>query len=656
MRRSLARLALSLFVCAGLHSVQAQTPLFDQVHTIAAATVAVPVEHTFTIDTAGDYNITLTDLGAQYTPSAPLASVELAVTGNDVLVGTPLVGAGTLVLKSLQPGTYQYHVTGMPGTVAGSGPFGVQVVSTAGGAAIAANSDTLALPAGTVSNDQAVLDATFTVSAAGSYQVSLTDLNLPASLSTLTLALVPAGGSAPLAILPDPTTGSYQATVQLTTGVNYRLFAAAQASSTANAGLFSAAVTPAGGGASVYQATQPVGAFTSLGSTPTLNSGTYTVTLTDLATPAALTGLVGVLTQNGSATITVPSAGAQNFNSAGGVYQVFALGTPAASPGTGSYALTVQPQGGSPVMSVAQAVAASGTTSSAYSFNTTVTSGGSYALNLADFTFPKQFGSLSAVAVQNGAILGTPLNAAGTATVTPVAGQVSLLVFAKGDPSGSLFGLDLTPSVGGDPLFATTQGVGQLFSSQIINVTTGGTYTAAVSDLAFPAQFASLAAIVTQGSQQFGQIYQGGAFQFTASPGSYFVTFVAQPNTTYEAGTYALNVSLVPVVQFQSSASSVASGGTVTLQWDSQNTTACVASGGWSGSEPVSGTATSPAINIATTFTLTCSGPGGSTAQSVTVTVTAPKKSGGGGALDIEVALFLAGVVMLQLIGRRATR
>lgn len=656
MSRSLVRLVLSLLVCSGgFHVARAQTaPLLDEVHTIATATTAVPVEHTFTVTTAGDYNIILLDDGALSTPSAPLASVELAVSANDVLVGTPLVGAGTLSLKSLQPGTYQYDVVGMPGTVQGSGPISVQVVEVANGSTVGGSSDTLAVP-GTTPNSETILDGTFTVPSAGSYQVSLTDLQIPASLPTLTLTLVEAGTGNLLAILPDPTSGAHQTTVSLTTGVNYRIFAGARASASAGAGLFSTTVAPAGGGASVYQAAQPVGAFTSLGSTPTLNSGAYTVTLTDLATPAALTQLTAVLIQNGTAVATLPAAGSQNFTAAGGVYQVLALGTPAASPGTGSYALAVQPQGGAPVMSLARAVATPGGASSAYSYDTTVTIAGSYGLNLADFTFPKLFTSLSAVAVQNGAILGTPLSAAGTSPVTPAVGPVSLLVFAQAAPSGAgLFGIDLTPSAGGTSVFATTQGVGQAFYSQAFNVTDSGLYTVSVSDLGFPAPFTSLAAIVTQGSQQVGQIYVSGTFQFTAALGNYIVTFVAQPNTTAAAGTFALDVALAPTVTLQASATSVTAGGTVTLKWGSTNATACVASGGWSGSEPVSGSATSPVINATTTFTLTCSGPGGSQAQSVTVTATPAQKSrGGGGALGLYVLLFLAGVVLLQLAGRR---
>ena len=81
-----------LLMLAGLLSLecaQAQTTVLNEVHTLAEPQTGVPIEHTFDISTAGTYTVTLTDLGATLTPSAPLASVKLAVTGGDAIVGTP---------------------------------------------------------------------------------------------------------------------------------------------------------------------------------------------------------------------------------------------------------------------------------------------------------------------------------------------------------------------------------------------------------------------------------------------------------------------------------------------------------------------------------------------------------------------------------------
>jgi hypothetical protein len=60
---------------------------------------------------------------------------------------------------------------------------------------------------------------------------------------------------------------------------------------------------------------------------------------------------------------------------------------------------------------------------------------------------------------------------------------------------------------------------------------------------------------------------------------------------------------------------------TPTIAWGSTNATGCVASGGWTGAKAVSGSATQAKVTVNTTYTLTCTGPGGTTAISSDVTV-----------------------------------
>ena len=64
----------------------------------------------------------------------------------------------------------------------------------------------------------------------------------------------------------------------------------------------------------------------------------------------------------------------------------------------------------------------------------------------------------------------------------------------------------------------------------------------------------------------------------------------------------------------------VASGATSSLTWSSTNATACTASGGWSGARASSGNQSTAAIGTATAYSLTCTGPGG-TSSPATVTV-----------------------------------
>jgi hypothetical protein len=76
-----------------------------------------------------------------------------------------------------------------------------------------------------------------------------------------------------------------------------------------------------------------------------------------------------------------------------------------------------------------------------------------------------------------------------------------------------------------------------------------------------------------------------------------------------------------PQLTLQANPTQVSVNGTSTLQWSSTSATGCTASGGWSGAQSTFGSVTTAPLTATTTFTLTCMGAGGSTAQSVTVTV-----------------------------------
>jgi subtilisin family serine protease len=96
---------------------------------------------------------------------------------------------------------------------------------------------------------------------------------------------------------------------------------------------------------------------------------------------------------------------------------------------------------------------------------------------------------------------------------------------------------------------------------------------------------------------------------------------------------------------------SVATGSSTTLTWSSINTTSCTASGGWSGAQAISGTATVAPTAVGTsTYTLMCGNAVGSASSSIDLAVTAkPSGGGGGGALDELALLALAGLGIARL-------
>lgn len=82
-----------------------------------------------------------------------------------------------------------------------------------------------------------------------------------------------------------------------------------------------------------------------------------------------------------------------------------------------------------------------------------------------------------------------------------------------------------------------------------------------------------------------------------------------------------------PTVSMSVQPTEIVLGQSATLTWSSNSGTSCSASGGWTGSEPASGTQTvTPSATGTVTYTLACSGGAysGSTSKSATLTVTAP--------------------------------
>jgi hypothetical protein len=76
-----------------------------------------------------------------------------------------------------------------------------------------------------------------------------------------------------------------------------------------------------------------------------------------------------------------------------------------------------------------------------------------------------------------------------------------------------------------------------------------------------------------------------------------------------------------PTASLNASSTTINAGNSVTLTWASSNATSCKATGAWSGTEATSGTRSTGALTLNATYTLTCTGPGG-TSSEVTATVT----------------------------------
>ena len=104
-------------------------------------------------------------------------------------------------------------------------------------------------------------------------------------------------------------------------------------------------------------------------------------------------------------------------------------------------------------------------------------------------------------------------------------------------------------------------------------------------------------------------------------PSSYSLTCTGTGGTS---GVSTVLVNIIPTATLVAAPSVIASGGSSTLTWSSTNATSCTASGagaGWSGSKATSGTQSTGALTATTSYSLSCSGAGG-TSSLVTATVT----------------------------------
>ena len=86
---------------------------------------------------------------------------------------------------------------------------------------------------------------------------------------------------------------------------------------------------------------------------------------------------------------------------------------------------------------------------------------------------------------------------------------------------------------------------------------------------------------------------------------TYVLTCTRQGTAVRRAVTVAVDP---PTVALDASASNIAEGDPVTLRWSSRSAVGCVASGGWTGARPASGTELVVGTRAPTTFTLTCKG------------------------------------------------
>ncbi len=102
---------------------------------------------------------------------------------------------------------------------------------------------------------------------------------------------------------------------------------------------------------------------------------------------------------------------------------------------------------------------------------------------------------------------------------------------------------------------------------------------------------------------------------------TFILTCTGAGGSAGQSVTVTVDPPPLPSVLLGANPTTVNSGSPSTLSWSSSEATSCSAGGAWSGSKPLSGSQSTGPLTQTSTFTLTCTGPGGSTNRPVTVIV-----------------------------------
>ncbi len=621
-----------------------------------AAQVPQAIEFSIPAAAAGEYAVTLEDLGAPATLSSLRAIVthDLAVVAQ-LAVEYPSGQPPSVATEAFAAaeGSYRIHVLGSAPADQGGGTFRVRVAPAAGGAALVNVADAIAAQTGPASS-QSVLQATFAIADAGTYQLEVVDHAFPAALKEPPIVLLLRNtASGPVEV--TRTVGSFT-----TDAGSHDLVVLATAAGTDEAGTYSVRISAGTAGAVPYVSTNPVGRMPAPIALGMPTAGQYSFTLADAAFPVGLSSLRAMIVQGGTVLTTRNDAGSATFAAAPGRADLFTIATTAS---VGAFKARVA-QGSNLVHAGVHPVDSSADPQSAaiYAFAPAQSvAAGDYVLNLHDFRFPTPLRQLRALVVQGDFILGR-IDAAGEVDAMLSSAHVNVLVAAEpagipGEPGSGLFGVEL--SAAGQRIFESTQGVGGLFFAQSVAISAAGRYDFTLADLEFPKPLRTSALAITRGTELVGQVFGAGTLpRQQLAAGTYVLSFIGVPALDEQYGAYGLKVSdspAPPSVTLSANPATITSGERTTLQWTSSGATGCTAAGAWGGTKATSGTEQTDALSANATFEISCTGPGGTASASRTVTVNAPSASRGGGGGSVD-PLLLISVCLIVLAYRRRWR
>jgi len=422
-----------------------------------------------------------------------------------------------------------------------------------------------------------------TVSPAPDLVVTLTDLQIPAELTSAGVVVTQAGAIVGSGQLTNPATNA-SVSLPAATGV-YSLTVFGVPGASFSVGSYSLCVAPksnpsncitasATGAAQGADASPSfAGLITAQNSTKdptvstlsmTLNVTTadsYTFNFSDLAFPTALNTAPNLALFQGSQPIVPPSQTTPGITAgtaltlSPGQYTLLAIAQADQTVQQGLYQITIVGSLGTTLLSTAVPV---GLLPAAPLFANP--SAQSVTLTVADYGFPGPLASASALLTAGGTVVGSASAAGGAETFAAPAATLALWTYGSMGSTAGTFSADV--SAGGTDLYTAAQGVGPsgtTYANAYVvpaptldtgsglytqTALTAGAYTATATDLQFPSQLGGLAFAVAQNGVILQQSTTATTLDFTAAAGNavLLVSATAPTSTTSPNGLFDVNI------------------------------------------------------------------------------------------------------------------
>jgi hypothetical protein len=299
---------------------------FSELHELGAW----PYQFPFDVSAATGLTIAVNDLGFPL----PLAAVGAVLVHDGRLALPAVVGSGSSAAP-VDAGKYTAYVDAAAASGAAFGSFGVLVTNAVAARLVETVQNVVPTAA---PDDAGTIDASFDVTAAGDYTLTLTDFGAAGFFDAFTsISLALARDNAIVKTLNAP--GSV--TISAAPG-HYSVAVLADPAGASGQGLLGVAVHGGPGDATIFEKTDAVGSGFRSATVDITSAQSVDVTLADLAFPAAFGAIKVAVTRGSARAGEIIGAGTFSFAATPGKYFVNLLATPSAAVGYGTLGLDVR--------------------------------------------------------------------------------------------------------------------------------------------------------------------------------------------------------------------------------------------------------------------------------------------------------------------------